>query len=106
MTKLHNMQFMLVLQFPEAFANYDDIVEIESELIDRLGNIAEVDGHDSGAGESNIFLLTDDPDEAFAVATEVISSKPIPSWKAAYRPAKGSAYTVLRPKGSMDFKVS
>ena len=55
------MKYQLVLQWPVPEINFDKLIEIEDLLIQRLPGDHQVDGHDFGSGESNIFLLTDDP---------------------------------------------
>lgn len=42
------------------------MIEIESMLIDSISESSEVDGHDAGSGEMNIFVHTDDVHRAFA----------------------------------------
>ncbi len=64
------MQYQLVLQFPlaEDF-DFDALIELETKLTFELGSVHDVDGHDIGSGEVNIFILTNNPDEAFKNAT-------------------------------------
>ena len=45
---------------------FDALVAIEDALIEGLGDHADVDGHDVGAGQMNIFIWTDDPTATFA----------------------------------------
>jgi hypothetical protein len=53
----------LVLQFAttEGLDSYDKLIRFEKTLIPVLGKSAEVDGHDFGSSEINIFILTEDP---------------------------------------------
>lgn len=96
------MQYQLVLQFRgEALANFDRIVSLENELIALLGKLADVDGHDIGTNEANVFLLTDDPQAAFAAIEPVLAqSRLLNETVAAFRPLKGATYTVVWPVGS------
>ena len=56
------MNYQLVLQWPAPLsADLDDIVQAEDRLIECLSDEISVDGHDIGASEANIFILTDDP---------------------------------------------
>lgn len=57
------MTAQLVLQFAKAedLNNYDKLLRFEEALISLLGRSADVDGHDFGSGEMNIFILTEDP---------------------------------------------
>jgi len=54
--------YQLVLQFPSLVVDYDDLIAIENELSDALGPSANVDGHDLGQSEGNIFIFTDKPE--------------------------------------------
>jgi hypothetical protein len=55
----------LVLQFAtNSVRDYDDLVALERQLVAELGE-SEVDGHDMGSGEANIFILTADAQTTF-----------------------------------------
>ena len=54
----HVMEHQLVLQFRgDSLADCDAMVALEHELREELGNSADVDGHDVGSGETNIFIV-------------------------------------------------
>jgi hypothetical protein len=54
------MKFQVVLQWPASSVNdFNGMVEIEDLLVEKLGAQNEVDGHDFGAEETNIFVHTD-----------------------------------------------
>jgi hypothetical protein len=56
------MRYQLVLQFAaDSLVDFDRLVALEDRLIEELGQLAMVDGHDFGLGQFNIFVLTDDP---------------------------------------------
>ena len=57
------MTTQLVLQFKADgdLGSFEKLVSFEETLSLLLGQIAEVDGHDFGSGEMNIFILTDHP---------------------------------------------
>ena len=58
------MQYQLVLQFSgDSLGDYDAMLALEDDLIQEFGH-ADVDGHDIGSGETNIFLVTSEPDIA------------------------------------------
>jgi hypothetical protein len=100
-------RFQLVLQFsamsPQEF---DAVVALEEELIRGLPQIAEVDGHDFGAGEFNIFVLTDRPTEAFDVAKILIQrQRPQQQLRAAYRDMAKDEFVILWPPGLREFTV-
>jgi|SRR5688572_11656416 len=103
------MDYQLVLQFRgDSLADFDAMVALEDELIEALGDAADVDGHDIGSGETNIFILTADPVAAFGLAKPVLErTRRLREVTAAYREAKGDRYTVIWPKGSRKkFKVT
>ena len=103
------MKYQLVLQFRgDSLSDYDTIVALEDELITELGDSTDVDGHDAGSGETNIFILTDDPVATFRRSLPVLErTQALHNAKAAYRPVAGDEYTVVWPEGSTDrFKVA
>jgi hypothetical protein len=101
------MKYQLVLQWPgSTLADYDAMVAIEDLLIDLLADDSEVDGHDVGSGETNIFIHTDDPRKTFEKVRSALGDQD--HWddlRAAYRELSGSSYTILRPKGLDKFTV-
>jgi hypothetical protein len=102
------MQYQLVLQFNgNSLGDYDAMVAIESDLIQELGDTADVDGHDIGAGETNIFIVTSTPEIAFHRAKAVLDrSQLLGAVRAAYRPLAGQTFTVLWPAHRQDFSVA
>ena len=101
------MKYQLVLQFEASnIDEFDQLVELEDSFENVLGESHEVDGHDFGSGEMNIFIHTNEPKEAF----EIIKNKLIPTmgkdFTAAFRELSGENYTVLWPEGfSGGFRV-
>lgn len=48
-----SMKYQLVLQLAaHSMADFDQFVALKGELMDELGNVATVDGHDFGSGNS------------------------------------------------------
>jgi len=96
------MRYQLVLQFPgSSLADYDAMVALEDELIEVLGDSADVDGHDVGCGETNIFIFTSDPARTFQQARPVLERRQsLPAVTAASRQVDGDEYTVIWPEGS------
>ena len=96
------MKYQLVLQFPDRWLwGFHFLVRLEDQLIRILGSSADVDGHDCGSGEMNIFIYTDDPVGTFQRIRPVLARK----WwlkisAAAYREVDGEDYTVIWPEGS------
>lgn len=70
-------------------------------LIEKLGEIGVVDGHDFGLGKFNIFVLTNEPTTTFTQAHQLILNEGIPNeLRSAYREATGEDYVILWPLGS------
>ena len=93
------MKYQLTLQFQESsIEDYDWLIEIEEKIENTLHTSHEVDGHDFGSGEMNIFILTNNPNEAFKEINNNLALNGIKTMKAAYRELEGEKYTVLWPK--------
>jgi hypothetical protein len=101
------MKYQLVIQFPEGlYDDLDEIAELEDRLDEQLLD-AEVDGHDIGSGEVNIFIHTNTPAETFEKAKNLMEDKGIDLdiIKAAYRGMDGNEYVPLWPEDLEDFEV-
>lgn len=102
------MKYQLVIQWPAtSIKDYDAMVNVEDMLIERLTGLHEIDGHDVGSGEVNIFILTSDYEKAFDEVEAVLKDHSL--WvdaRVAYREIDKSEYTVLRPKGLNEFNVA
>jgi hypothetical protein len=102
------MKYQLVLQFPVLRPNeFDSFLAIEELLAEELVDGSEVDGHDVGPNEFNIFIFTDNPLSTFKQVQEIIAQNKF--WeriRAAYREADGTAYSIIWPKGLGEFKVT
>ena len=68
--------YQLVLQFRgDSLDDYDAMIRLEDDLIAELQGVAEVDGHDMGSGEANIFILTSDPRRTLERAKPVLKRR-------------------------------
>lgn len=100
------MNYTLVLQWPTDALDFDDMVEIEEFLIENLTGKNEIDGHDAGAGEMNIFILTDSPEQSFGEIKNLLEDNGfLSNMRAAYRSGVNSDYTILWPESCTTFKV-
>ena len=101
------MKYQLVLQFGASSSeDFDQLVEIEDRLESFLGNVHEVDGHDFGSGEMNIFIHTNSPNDAFDLIKNNLTLSEINTMKAAFRELKGETYSILWPENySGEFKI-
>jgi len=92
--------YQLVYQFAYIdgdLEQFDKMIELEDRLIEATADdpIAEVDGHDAGSGEMNIFLLTNAPQDAFDSLRPIVkASAAARSWgyRAAYRRLDGDEF--------------
>lgn len=108
-----NWKYQLVYQFPFLdgdMAQFLRVIALEDQLIGATAYrpVAEVDGHDAGSGEMNIFLMTDTPREAFdGLAPVVNPSSAAQAWgfRAAYRDLKEDEYHLLWPDDGPPFDV-
>ena len=103
------MRYQLVLQFRgDSLADYDQMIAVEDRLIEALGDSADVDGHDAGSGETNIFIFTSDPVATFRQAQPVLQSMDqLTGVTAAFRDVDGEQFTVIWPEGStQEFTVA
>jgi hypothetical protein len=102
------MKYQLVLQWPESsIKNYNETIVIENELIENLSKGSEVDGHDAGSGEVNIFILTDNPELTFSEAMAILGNSD--HWlnaRVAYREVSQSHYIILWPEDLTDFRIA
>lgn len=93
--------YQLVIQFEASeLRGFDELVALESSLADLAGLQAEVDGHDAGAGEMNLFLLSDHPEVAFAQCLPAVQASSLRFRGAAFRALGADAFTRLWPAGS------
>lgn len=101
------MKYQLVLQFhASSTEDFDDLLAVEELLIEKLASGSEVDGHDFGADEFNIFVLTDHPKETFHASETLIQQlHPQQRLKAAYRELDKDDFVILWPPNLREFKV-
>src|SRR5262252_2262762 len=103
-----DMKYQLVLQWPvSSLKDCDELIAIENKLIESLSLGSEVDGHDAGSGEVNIFILTDDPELTFSEAKVILgNSDPWLNVRAAYREVAKGHYITLWPENLTDFRIA
>ena len=100
-------KFQLVIQFsePQSLEEFDALIELETELSAEKGIF--VDGHDSGMGEFNIFIHTDEPKIAFKRMSHLIESQRRDLlFTAGYRDFSEDDYIPLWPESLRSFSVA
>jgi hypothetical protein len=103
------MDCQLVLQFKgNAMPNFGSLVIFEDNLQRIVEPIAEVDGHDIGTGEINVFVLTADPVATFERTKPLLTDESLlHKVSAAYRDLRSDKYVVVWPEGSTeDFTIA
>jgi hypothetical protein len=107
------MRYQLVLQFRgDSLVDYDQMIVLEERLAEELGHSAEVDGHDCGSGETNIFIFTSDPAGTFRRIRQTLKRQGrMESVAAAYRPIHGKQlsekFIVIWPQVSTEeFRIA
>jgi hypothetical protein len=67
------MEYMLVLQWPSSSTakELDLLIPLEDQIREHIGDHGNVDGHDSGSGEMNIFIFTEDPKATFDLVKNI-----------------------------------
>jgi len=99
------MTYQLVLQFPLSDASagdFDRLLMIENELELALRGKHQVQGHDIGSDEINLFIHTSDPNEAFELVKSTLSAKDLATLLVAFKEIKGDQYSVIWPDNYKD----
>jgi hypothetical protein len=102
------MKYQLVLQLPaSSVEDYDEMIELEEIIVGNLADLGCVDGHDAGAGEMNIFILTDSPKAAFYRIRQTSAMRDVMAdLKVAYREIGKDDFTILHPAGLTRFAIA
>jgi hypothetical protein len=102
------MRYQLVLQFQaETVEEFDELVVLEDLLVENLPSPSEVNGHDFGSGEFNIFILTDQPRESLRAAEKTIQHyRAAYQLKAAYREIGQDKFVILWPPNLQRFDIA
>jgi len=101
-------EYQLVLQLRgSSQLDFEEMLGIEKELVSGIGDLGEVDGHDMGQGEMNIFVLTTSPIRCFEhVRSLQRVARAMSRLKVAYRLLDSDDYEVLHPPGLYTFTVT
>ena len=102
------MRYQLVLQFAsDSINDLDELIEVENLLVEKLTKESEVDGHDIGSREFNIFILTARPVESFGEALKLLKTHRLfKQFRAAYRECGKSEYVILWPHNLTVFEIT
>ncbi len=87
--------------------DYDEMIAYERSVAGALGELGEVDGHDAGTGEMNIFILTDRPKLAFDRIKEISDTEKYRNeLKAAFREIGKDEFVIIFPENLVHFSIS
>jgi hypothetical protein len=101
------MTYQLVLQWDESSLEYDALIEVEDRLIANMSVGNDVDGHDVGQGEANIFVLTGEPLSSLREALAILAGTAQgPLMRAGYRKLDEDIFTPVWPSTLVFFDVS
>ena len=102
------MDYQLILQFlVSESTDFDELIDLETQLMVALAGRDIVDGHDFGSGEMNIFIHTDDPQDAFSRCKPLVPASLKQKLKAAYRRLSEDKYHWVYPAHSdVEFKIT
>ena len=94
--------YQLVLQLSpwgSTGADLDTLVDLENQLANALLGKSEVDGHDMGSNEANVFIFTEDVQLALSQCIPVIDRAGLLEFPGAgYREVDGEEYTRVWPQ--------
>ena len=102
------MEYMLVLQWPSSSTakELDLLISREDQIREDIGDHGNVDGHDIGSGEMNIFIFTENPRATFEHVLNIGSiPNHVSNLKAGYREVGEDEFVPLHPKGLDHFSV-
>lgn len=94
------MNYQLVIQFPltdSSADDFDQLLMIENELNLSLRDKHQVNRHDLGSDVMNIYIHTDNPDEAFELVKNILSENDLNKITAAFSDIEGDDYSVIWP---------
>jgi hypothetical protein len=101
------MRYQLVIQCPaSSISDYDAMIGFEEEL-SKAAAPDDLDGHDFGSGEMNIFFFTETPEALFERLRPLLKSQDrLASVRVAFRDVSKDEYEVLWPPDLQRFEIS
>lgn len=102
------MQSQLVLKFRRPVLDSTGVATLEGHLRDTLGNTVELDGHNDGVRDIDVFILTEDPASTFRRCKPVLENMQVlDRVVAAHRFVGGLQFKVIWPlRWGRKFSVS
>lgn len=102
------MQSQLVLKFRRPTLDSTGIASLEQQLRDTLGDSVEMDGHNEGVRDIDVFIITEDPASTFRRCKPVLEQMQVlDRVVAAHRFVGGLQFKVIWPlRWGRKFSVS
>lgn len=102
------MQSQLVLKFRRPVLDTAGVAALEHQLRDTLGDSVELDGHNEGVRDIDLFIITEDPASAFRRCKPVLEQMQVlDRVVAAHRFVGGLQFKVIWPlRWGRKFSVS
>ena len=95
------MQYQLILRFRKtSFESPNEVHALEHALAESLGDAAQLDGHDTGPRDIDLFITTADPASTFRRSKPALERlQLLDRVTAAHRLEGGARFTVVWPLG-------
>jgi hypothetical protein len=102
------MKYQLVLQWPlTSLETLDELIGLEELLEKAAADLGELDGHDAGSGEVNIFFYTNAPGLLFErLQPTLVSENRIATTRIAFRDIAEDGYVILWPADLDRFTIT
>ena len=90
------MKYQLVIQFNDIDDDdFDELIDLEVNLIEDLTAEHDVDGHDFGEGEFTLFIFTNSPQSALHQINDILQRQSHKAYTVACRRVGEEDYTFL-----------
>ena len=103
------MKYQFILQFSQNSQNeFDRLIDLEDQLEEVIHSESEIDGHDIGNGQMNIFILTNEPVDLFKKIKNLLEKNQhiLGEAKVAYREVQKNSFVVLWPNDLKSFEIT
>lgn len=103
------MKYQFVIQFSQNSQNkFDHLIGLEDQLEQLLNSDSEIDGHDIGNDQMNIFIMTNKPIDLFNQIKHLLINNKFSLGKAkvAYREINNNNFIILFPRDLKTFELT
>ena len=78
------LKYQIVIQWASSEKTYNDLIRLEEKIIAELKDGSDIDGHDFGSGQRNIFIHTNSPVESSEKIMKILGNDEMKNAKLAY----------------------